>query len=297
MRKLLGVATMALTLGVTSLFAQNTDAQIKQLEKELRLLELQKQVEQAKQGNTQSKNTQNTQQIQAKTQPSLCGGKYLGTGCFVGFELGGIFGKANITGTIGGSNDPINKTGIGGVAINALMGYQWYFMDMMGIGVKANIGYGGIIPAFSYATSGTRTASFSSSAYNALNYGVEAQYLVDFSSMFGIGIGLGFDGMNFFDSNLIDEASSGNFTGTRTYPFKGFNIIGFSASVGLRFVVKSRHILGLNYKYRVFIDKDIKSKSAIVKTSSNGTATTQSSNFTIKINPAHLLSFSYVYKF
>ena len=40
MKKLLGIATMALTFGTISLFAQNTDAQIKQLEKELRLLEL-----------------------------------------------------------------------------------------------------------------------------------------------------------------------------------------------------------------------------------------------------------------
>lgn len=66
MRKLLGVATMALTLGVISLFAQDTDAQIKQLEKELRLLELQKQVEVAKQGNNQSVNTKTTTKQQIK---------------------------------------------------------------------------------------------------------------------------------------------------------------------------------------------------------------------------------------
>ena len=60
--KLLGIAITAFAISVTSLNAQNTDdstntdstkaqdEQIKQLEKELRILELQKQIEQAKRG-------------------------------------------------------------------------------------------------------------------------------------------------------------------------------------------------------------------------------------------------------
>lgn len=53
MTKLLGIAFAIIALGALPLSAQNTDGQtqdeqIKQLEKELRILELQKQVEQAK---------------------------------------------------------------------------------------------------------------------------------------------------------------------------------------------------------------------------------------------------------
>ena len=298
--KLLGIALAIIAFSAFPLSAQNTDEQIKQLEKELRLLELQKQVEQAK----QDKPTQQPQATQTKAsnkqssnKSSLCGGKYTNTGCFVGAEVGGIFGKANLTGTIGGNNDSVDNKGIYGAIANAIFGYQWYFMEAMGVGVKANIGYGAMIPSFSYATSDVRTASFSSNPYNALNYGVEVQYLVDFSHTFGIGIGLGFDGMSFFDSNLINEASSDNFVGTRKYPFKGFNTIGFSASLGLRFVVKNNHILGLNYKYRVFKDKTIESESPIVSASTDGNMTTNASNFNITINPTHLLSFSYAYKF
>lgn len=303
--KLVRVAPIIVALSAIPLFAQNnaqnTDDEIKALEKELRLLELQKQIEQAKRGKSAQESQRESQEKAEQTQDnksSLCSGQYANTGCFVGFEVGGIFGKANVTGTIGGNNDSINDKGIYGAIANVIFGYQWYFMEAMGVGVKANIGYGAMIPSFSYATSTrTRTASFSSNPYDALNYGVEVQYLVDFSRTFGIGIGLGFDGMNFFDSNLINEASSDNFTGTRKYPFKGFNAIGFSASLGLRFVVKNNHILGLNYKYRVFKDKTIESESPIVSASSDGNTTTGASKFKITINPTHLLSFSYAYKF
>lgn len=302
--KLVRVALAIVAVSAIPLFAQNgaqnMDDEIKALEKELRILELQKQIEQAKRGKSaqesQSESQEKAEQVQSN-KPSLCGGKYANTGCFAGFEVGGIFGKANVTGTIGGNNNSINDKGIYGAIANVIFGYQWYFMESMGVGVKANIGYGAMIPSFSYATSGTRTASFLSNPYDALNYGVEVQYLVDFSHIFGIGIGLGFDGMSFFDSNLINEASSGVFTGTRKYPFKGFNAIGFSASLGLRFVIKNNHILGLNYKYRVFKDKTIESESPIVSASSNGNATNCASKFKIIINPTHLLSFSYAYKF
>ena len=60
--KLLGIALAIIAFSAFPLSAQNTDEQIKQLEKELRLLELQKQVEQAK----QDKSAQQSQVTQTK---------------------------------------------------------------------------------------------------------------------------------------------------------------------------------------------------------------------------------------
>ena len=94
--KIFCVTFMAFAISATSLFAQDTDAQIKQLEKELRLLELQKQVEQAKQGNIQSKNTKQPQATskQPQSNKSKCGNNYALTSCYFGVELGVTLGSS-----------------------------------------------------------------------------------------------------------------------------------------------------------------------------------------------------------
>ena len=189
MKKLLGIATMALTFGTISLFAQNTDAQIKQLEKELRLLELQKQVEQAKQGGNQSTDTKQPQATnkQAQSNKSKCGNDYTFTSCYFGVELGVTLGSSatylqSKMGATKYSGVSDAKTGGTYLAMTAQLigGYQWYFHDKMGLGINALLGYGG-------------SSAHSTFTYTAITWGADLQYLVDFTRIFGISAGLGFE--------------------------------------------------------------------------------------------------------
>lgn len=249
MRKLLGVATMALTLGVTSLFAQNTDAQIKQLEKELRLLELQKQVEQAKQGNNQSADTKQPQATnkQPQSNKSKCGNDYTFTSCYFGVELGVTLGSsATITSINLGSTKKFSgviesKDGGSYVAlpVRLIGGYRWYFHDKMGLGINALLGYGGTLSESDIGT-------FS---YTAITWGADLQYLVDFTRIFGMSAGLGFEMSHFIYSDAEVPVSSSAYAPA------------FTAGIGIHFNTENlKHRFGINYKYRLY-------KDAIIETS------------------------------
>lgn len=268
MRKLLGVATMALTLGVTSLFAQNTDAQIKQLEKELRLLELQKQVEVAKQGNNQSADTKQPQATnkQAQSNKSKCGNDYAFTGCYFGVELGVTLGSsATIFGNPNKefSGVAVAKDGGSYLAMTAQLigGYQWYFSDKMGVGVNVLLGYGGSLAESNVAT-------FS---YAAITWGADVQYLVDFTRIFGMSAGLGFEMSHFIYSDAEASVSGSAFAPA------------FTAGIGIHFNTENlKHRFGINYKYRLYKDKTIE---------------TSATKVLIKHGGIGLISGSYMYRF
>lgn len=313
----------------------NTDDEIQRLEKELRLLELQQQVQEAKQKSqnkdnstkstkaqpqSQASDTQETKRSKNKskeitqdkepndqTKQSLCGGKHSLSACFVGFEVGVVLGKADISGKIyhGTSSTPdeINhKGGIGGVG-NLILGYQWYFIEKMGIGLKAHLGYGGIIPYFAYSEAGGSASShMSADLFNAFNWGIQANYLLNFTKIFGLSLGVGFE-MSHFDSGQINESFAGSTNGfngsmQRAYPFDRFNVYGFIANVGLHFTSKNRHHqFGLGYTYKAYGDKMLKSSEPIIENKAgDGTPTTQT-NFTATINTTNVVTLSYMYRF
>lgn len=74
------------------------------------------------------------------------------------------------------------KTGGTYLAMTAQLigGYQWYFHDKMGLGINALLGYGG-------------SSAHSTFTYTAITWGADLQYLVDFTRIFGISAGLGFE--------------------------------------------------------------------------------------------------------
>lgn len=270
MRKLLGVATMALTFGAILLFAQDTDAQIKQLEKELRLLELQKQVEQAKQGNTQSKNTQQ-QQNNGKSvsvnSKSACGNDYAFTSCYFGVELGVTLGSSatitvgNKTKKFSGIVESKDAGSYVALPVRLIGGYRWYFHDKMGLGINALLGYGGSlsesdIGVFSYVT---------------ITWGADLQYLVDFTRIFGMSVGLGFEMSHFIYSDAEVPVSSSTFAPA------------FTAGIGIHFNTENlKHRFGINYKYRLYKDKTIE---------------TSATKVLIKHGGVGLISVSYMYRF
>lgn len=256
MRKLLGVATMALTLGTISLFAQNTDEQIKQLEKELRLLELQKQVEQTKQGNNQSADTK-----QSQSNKSKCGNDYAFTGCYFGVELGVTLGSsATIFGNPNKefSGVAVAKDGGSYLAMTAQLigGYQWYFSDKMGVGVNALLGYDGSFAGYGLAIT-------------AITWGADVQYLVDFTRIFGMSAGLGFEMAHFIYAG--GGESSSTFAPA------------FTAGIGIHFNTENlKHRFGINYKYHLYKDKTIE---------------TSATKVLIKHGGVGLISVSYMYRF
>lgn len=150
-----------------------------------------------------------------KAKQSLCGGKHSLSACFAGFEVGVVLGKADIYGNIYHITSPTpnkinHKGGIGGGGVgNLILGYQWYFIEKMGIGLKAHLGYGGIIPYFTYAKADNSVnPSFSSSMeaypFNAFNWGIQANYLLNFTKVFGLSLGAGFE-MSYFENGEIYE--------------------------------------------------------------------------------------------
>ncbi|MGX3044377.1 hypothetical protein [Helicobacter sp. T3_23-1056] len=227
--------------------------------------------------------------------------------CFVGFEVGAVVSTSNISGKIyhGNSNAPDSideKGGIGGVG-NLILGYQWYFIEKMGLGLKAHLGYGGIVPYFTYTRAGDGgSTSMNSSSFNAFNWGLQAQYLLQFTRIFGLSLGAGFE-MSHFSGGNINESFAGSSQGwngslQREYPFDKFNAYGAIVSIGLLFTTKNyHHQFGLGYTYKTYNDKNIKSSEATIKNKAGtGTPTTQT-NFVATIKPTNLVSFSYMYRF
>ncbi len=269
--KLLGFALAITAFSAIPLLAQNTDEQIKQLEKELRLLELQKQVEQAKQGKSaqQSQATQtkaSNKQAQSKRE-SLCGNQYTMTSCYFGFELGVTLGSSAIyDGNDKYSGVIVSKTGdnVGSyVAITAqfIGGYQWYFHDKMGLGINALLGYGG---------TSSRISDTSTFSYSAITWGADIKYLVDFTSIVGMSLGVGFEMSHFIYSDAEVPTS-----GAAHAP-------AFTAGVGIHFnTTNLKHRFSINYKYRLY---------------KKTTITTDYTQVLIKHGGVGLISLSYMYR-
>ena len=279
--KTFGVIFMAFAISATSLLAQDTDAQIKALEKELRLLELQKQVEQAKQGEIQGANTQNTQQsqqIQAQDSKSACGNDYTFTACYFGVELGVTVGSSvqlsrnNITEKYSGVAVSSGGNSNGGgafylaMSVQLIGGYQWYFSDIMGVGINALLGYGG-----SFAKGGGNLTGGGGFSYTAITWGADVQYLVDFTRIFGMSAGLGFEMSHFIYSDAEASVSGSAFAPA------------FTAGIGIHFNTENlKHRFGINYKYRLYKDKTIE---------------TSATKVLIKHGGIGLISGSYMYRF
>lgn len=262
--KLLRVALAITAFSAIPLLAQNTDDEIKALEKELRLLELQKQVEQAKRGKSANESQQDLQTQTAQNQAqdsekSLCGNEYALTGCYFGFEFGAILGSSvtyNDTDKYSGVVE--SKVGGSYVALpfRLIGGYQWYFHDKMGVGVNALLGYGGSSALITFA-------------YTAITWGADVQYLADFTRIVGMSFGLGFEMSHFIYADTLISSSE--------------YAPAFVASVGVHFnSANLKHRFGLNYKYRLY--KDI-------------TIITSKTKALIKPSGMGMISFSYMYRF
>lgn len=288
MRKLVAMLTI-FTIGATLLLSQDTDEQIKALEKELRLLELQKQVEQAKQGEIQNKNTQEsqqTQQIQGISE-SKCGNEYAFTSCYFGFELGVTIGSSvqlsrnNITEKYSGvavaSGGNSNGGGSSYLAMTAQLigGYQWYFHDKMGLGINALLGYGG-----SFAKGGGNLTGGGGFSYTAITWGAEAQYLLEFTRIVGMSAGLGFEMTHFIYAKGGDSTTNGSGISSSTYT------PAFTAGIGIHFnTANLKHRFGINYKYRLYKDKTI------------NVGSNDAMNVLIKHGGVGLINVSYMYRF
>lgn len=275
-RKSVRVALAIVAMSVIPLFAQNraqnTDDEIKALEKELRLLELQKQIEQAKRGKSaqesQSESQEKAEQMQDSTK-STCGNEYALTSCYFGFEFGAIFGSSVKYSYIDKYSGMIKSTDkYSGIIESKVLGsyvalpfrliggYQWYFHDKMGVGVNALLGYSSV-------------SSWRTFSYVAITWGADVQYLVDFTRIVGMSLGLGFEMSHFIYADTL--ISSSEYTPA------------FVASVGIHFnTTNFRHRFGLNYKYRLY---------------KNATITTNKIEAHIKPSGAGMFTFSYMYRF
>lgn len=270
--KLLGIALAIISFSAFPLSAQNTDEQIKQLEKELRLLELQKQVEQAKQG----KSAQQPQATQAKAsnsqtqskRESLCGNQYTMTSCYFGFELGATIGSSatyngtdKYSGVIVSKTDP-NTGSYVAITAQFIGGYQWYFHEKMGLGINALLGYGGTLSLI------TDTSTFS---YSAITWGADVKYLVDFTSIVGMSLGVGFEMSHFVYSDAEVPTS-----GAAHAP-------AFTAGVGIHFnSTNLKHRFSINYKYRLYKNTTI--------------STNDYTKILVKHGGVGLISLSYMYR-
>lgn len=283
-----------------------------------------------KRSKNKSKEITQDKESNNEAKKSLCGGKHSLSACFVGLEVGVVLGKADIYGNIYHITSPTpneinHKGGIGGGGVgNLILGYQWYFIEKMGIGLKAHLGYGGIIPYFTYAKAGNiANTSFSSSMeaypFNAFNWGIQANYLLNFTKVFGLSLGAGFE-MSYFENGEIyewykdrekkpDKPDKKELELQRAYPFDRFNVYGFIASVGLHFTTKNRHHqFGLSYTFKAYSDKILKSSEPIIRSiitkgyeegdmTTIQTKTQTQTNFTATINPTNIVTLSYMYRF
>lgn len=127
---------------------------------------------------------------------------------------------------------------------------------MMGVGVRGLVGYNGSV-------------DFTSFALTSIIWGIEAQYLLDFTQNVGMNIGAGFEASHLlYDDKLI---SSSVF------------VPAFSISVGLNFhTANLKHNFGITYRYRTY-------KTKMIKT---GYTTMEFSQ-----GKAGLVVFSYYYRF
>lgn len=262
--KLALIATFAMS--ATSLLAQNsaqnTDDEIKALEKELRLLELQKQVEQAKRGKSAQESQQDFKEKVEQTQDSTksaCGNEYALTSCYFGFEFGAIFGSS-VTYNDSDKYSGIVESKVGGsyvaLPFRLIGGYQWYFHDKMGVGVNALLGYGGSSALITFA-------------YTAITWGADVQYLVDFTRIVGMSFGLGFEMSHFIYADTLISSSE--------------YAPAFVAGIGIHFnSANLKHRFGLNYKYRLY---------------KNTTIITNRTKALIKPGGMGMISFSYMYRF
>lgn len=262
--KLALIATFAMS--ATSLLAQNgaqnTDDEIKALEKELRVLELQKQIEQAKRGKSAQESQQDSkekaEQMQDDTK-SACGNEYALTSCYFGFEFGAIFGSS-VTYNDTDKYSGIVESKVGGsyvaLPFRLIGGYQWYFHDKMGVGVNALLGYGGSSALITFA-------------YTAITWGADVQYLVDFTRIVGMSFGLGFEMSHFIYADTLISSSE--------------YAPAFVAGVGIHFnSTNLKHRFGLNYKYRLY---------------KNASINTENTKALIEPSGAGMLTLSYMYRF
>lgn len=273
--KLVRVASIIVAMSAISLFAQNgaqnTDDEIKALEKELRVLELQKQIEQAKRGKSAQESQQKSQEKAEQTQDSTksaCGNEYALTSCYFGFEFGAIFGSSvtyNDTDKYSGIIESKVDSNVGSyvaLPFRLIGGYQWYFHDKMGIGINALLGYSSV---------SSWIASPSTFSYVAITWGADVQYLVDFTRIVGMSFGLGFEMSHFIYSDASVPVSGSE------------NAPAFVAGVGIHFnSTNLKHRFGLNYKYRLY---------------KNTTINTTKTKALIKPSGAGMLTLSYMYRF
>lgn len=163
---------------------------------------------------------------------------------FIGLEFGFNLGSsAKFIASSGTTTfSGISKTGDNGVfnALNGSLigGYQWYFSDMMGLGVRGLVGYNGGV-AYSLVEAFTLTS---------IAWGLEAQYLLDFTQNVGMNIGAGFEA-----SHLL--YAGGSISSSVFVP-------AFSASLGLHFRTSNlAHNFGVTYRYRTYATKTIKTRN------------------------------------
>ena len=235
------------------LYAQNTDEQIKALEKELRLLELQKQVEQAKKNNSTNSSEANNittnpptqpptqnQQIQS-TKPATTPPKkysyyeppYERSGSFIGIELGAGEIKA-IANTYQGSGEDKTK----GFKYGILWGYNKFFVKHFGIRAYLN-------------ASVTQPKDKTTGEYlYRLNYGANVDLLANFLATnyvdLGAFVGLGAGGQTWLFTGQVKEALNTLESNGVEVNYTGFDV---GLNVGLRSNI-AQH-LGLEVAARI----------------------------------------------
>lgn len=266
-----------------AMYAETPDEEIARLKKENELLELQKKNEELKKGKgSESKKSVNVDKSGAF---GFCKGEYANTGCFVGAEIGYAGSVDNYINLDTQNSYFFGTQSTYALPINAILGWQWYFTENMGLNFKAHIGYAGygsdikIFPP--------ETDEFSSSA---LHYGLEVSYLYDFITgakhTFGVDVGIGYEFGTFIGQGLkLNSANTQMLDSLDSYTASSF-----TSRYGVHYFLNTNHQFWLHYTYKS--GYTIGEGGNMAVSNSNMSVTTNYST-----TPKGAFVFAYAYKF
>ena len=241
--KLLGIAITAFAISATSLNAQNMDdstntdstktqdEQIKQLEKELRILELQKQIEQAKSGES----TQPQQNPLGENNSKEPSGFMLGAGLALGWTSDVTYGSNQYYGEYTIDNSRLEYGG------ELLLGYKWFFGESGIFGMRLYADY-----QFLFSTAGLNFVNmhiFSGNLDLMFNFNKSQKFKVGMILGLHLGGGLLNYGNDRMCSNNFNEG--GGITTNYEYELcePSESLFTLGGNIGLRFVIKDHHAI------------------------------------------------------
>ncbi|MGX2981618.1 outer membrane beta-barrel protein [Helicobacter sp. 23-1045] len=228
--KIINLVALAIAFA-TALSAQeiSQDAQIEQLEKELRILELQKQIEQAKSGES----TQPQQNLDNNSkEPS---GFMLGAGLALGYTIDVTYGSTQYYGEYTINNSRVEYGG------ELLLGYKWFFGESGIFGTRLYADY-----QFLFSTAGINPIDahiFSGNLDLMFNFNKSQKFKV--GMIVGLHLGGGLTNYKYdrMCSNNYNEGGGVSTTPEWEACPSGDANFSVGGNIGLRFVIKDHHAI------------------------------------------------------